>query len=375
MNRGPKPLPRRTQARHVDAPSRLDSGRVVIVDSDVHIQPASIESLLPYLDAHWREYIARSAFDGPPETDHPPKAPTTARPGTVPTHGPAGSDRALVLAQVFADDRVTRAVLTCAYALESVRNPYAAAALASAVNDWQIAEWLGHDPRLRAAIVVASGHPPLAAREIERVGDHPGFVAVTLPVRSAVSYGNLIHRPVHEAAVRHGLAVSLHFGGATGLPPTSTGWPSYFIEEYVGMSAVAQAQLTSLIVEGVFAALPSLRVVLAEVGFAWLPAWTWRADKDWRMLRREVPWVNRPPSQCVREHVRFTTAPLDGPDGAEAMARLIARDPIGMEDLLLYGTDYPHRHDDDADEQLLSALEPAARDKILHDNAHAWYRL
>lgn len=347
----------------------------MIVDGDVHIQPGCIEVLFPYLDAHWREYIARSAFDGPPETDHPPGAPTTARLQCVPDEGPAGSDRGLVLQQVFARREVSWVVLTCAYALESIRNPYAAAALAAAVNDWQIAEWLDRDPRLRAAIVVPSGQPSLAAREIERVGDHPAFVQVALPVRSAVPYGNLVHRPVHEAAARHGLAVSLHFGGATGLPPTSTGWPSYFIEEYVGMSAVAQAQLTSLIVEGVFAQLPALRVVLAEVGFAWLPAWTWRADKDWRMLRREVPWVNRAPSEYVREHVRLTTAPLDGPAGAEAIARLIADDPIGLEDLLLYGTDYPHRHEDDADPELLSALEPAAQRKILADNARELYRL
>lgn len=350
-------------------------GAGVIVDSDVHVQPASVEELLPYLDEHWREYIARSAFAGPPETDHPPGAPTTARPGSVPAGGVPGSDRRLVLSQVFERAQVRWAVLACAYAVESIRNPYAAAAMASAVNDWQIAQWLERDARLRAAIVVASTQPQLAVREIERVGDHPGFVQVALPVRSAVPYGNLLYRPVHEAAVRHRLAVALHFGGATGLAPTSTGWPSYFIEEYAGMATVAQVQLASLVAEGVFARLPELRVVLAEVGFAWLPAWTWRADKDWRMLRREVPWVNRAPSQYVREHVRLTSAPLDGPAGAEAMARLIASDEIGLEDLLLYATDYPHRHDDDADDELLSALPETARQKILTDNARALYRL
>lgn len=347
----------------------------MIIDSDVHIQPRSVEVLLPYLDAHWREYIARSAFDGPPETDHPPGAPTTARPECVPREGPAGSDHALVLEQVFGREGVGWAVLACSYALESVRNPYAAAALATAVNDWLLAEWLDRDPRLRAAIVVPSTQPDLAAREIERVGSHPGFVQVALPVRAAIPYGSLAYRPVHEAAARHELALSLHFGGATGLPPTSTGWPSYFIEEYVGMSAVAQAQLTSLIVEGVFVRLPSLRVVLAEVGFAWLSAWAWRADKDWRMLRREVPWVARSPSDYVRDHVRLTSAPLDGPRGAEAMARMIASDELGLEDLLLYGSDYPHRHDEDADNELLSALPRTTREKILTNNARALYRL
>ena len=49
-----------------------------------------------------------------------------------------------------------------------------AVAFASAVNDWQIAEWLDKEPRLRASIVVPVQLPELAARESDRVGDHPG---------------------------------------------------------------------------------------------------------------------------------------------------------------------------------------------------------
>ena len=81
-----------------------------------------------------------------------------------------------------------------------------AAALASAVNDWQIAEWLEPEPRLRASIVVPSQQPELAAREIDRVGGHPGFVQVFLPVRSAMPYGNRRYHPIYEAAVRHDLS-------------------------------------------------------------------------------------------------------------------------------------------------------------------------
>lgn len=58
-------------------------------------------------------------------------------------------------------------------ALLHVHNPDAAAALASAVNDWLSAEWLAHELRLRAALVVPSQQPEMAAREIERLGGHP----------------------------------------------------------------------------------------------------------------------------------------------------------------------------------------------------------
>lgn len=52
------------------------------------------------------------------------------------------------------------------------------AALARAINDWQIEEWLEPEPRLRASIVVAYEDGELAAREIDRLGEHPGFVQV-----------------------------------------------------------------------------------------------------------------------------------------------------------------------------------------------------
>ena len=48
----------------------------------------------------------------------------------------------------------------------------AGAALATAVNDWQIAEWTGKDSRLKGSIVVANEDSPAAAAEIrKRSGD------------------------------------------------------------------------------------------------------------------------------------------------------------------------------------------------------------
>ena len=90
----------------------------------------------------------------------------------------------------------------------------------------------------------------MAAREIERVAEHPAFVAVQLPVRSAVPYGNRIWWELFETAVAHDLVVELHFGGSPGVPPTAAGWPTSWLEDYVDMASAFQSQLTSLVADG-----------------------------------------------------------------------------------------------------------------------------
>jgi predicted TIM-barrel fold metal-dependent hydrolase len=267
---------------------------------------------------------------------------------------------------------VERAILNCAYAIDGVHHPDIAAALASAANDWLIAEWLEKDARLRASLLVPSQIPELAAREIERVGGHPGFVQVFLPVRAQHPYGSRLFRPMWEAIVRHDLVAGIHFGGAPGNPPTPSGWPSYYYEEYAGMAQVFASQLTSLITEGVFDSWPTARVTLIEGGFTWAPAHLWRFDKEWRNLRRTVPWVKRAPSAYVREHVRFTIQPLDAPPDRQQLLEVIEQ--LGSDELLLYASDYPHQHDADPLD-VLRDLPSALAKKIASENARVWYRL
>ena len=343
-----------------------------LIDSDVHVEVPRADVLFPYLPEHWIEHIQQSRFKGPTDTAYPPRAPTAARPGSRPADGPAGSDLSLLRTQALDSPGVERAVLNCAYAIDSLHHPDAAVALASAVNDWLIAEWLEKEPRLRASLVVPSQIPELAAREIERVGDHPGFVQVFLPVRAQHPYGSRLFRPMWEAIARHDLVAGIHFGGAPGNPPTPSGWPSYYFEEYAGMAQVFASQVVSLITEGVFDRWPNVRVTLIEGGFTWLPAHMWRFDKEWRNLRRIVPWVKRPPSAYIREHMRFTIQPLDAPTSREQLFDVI--DQLGSDELLLYASDYPHLHHADPLD-VLGDLPPALARKIASENARAWYHL
>jgi predicted TIM-barrel fold metal-dependent hydrolase len=342
-----------------------------VIDCDVHNVVPSVNALLPYLPDYWQEYVTQSDLKGPGPGLYSPEVLTAAHPETKPEGGPAGSDLALLQRQALDPLGVDLAILNCAYAAESVHNPYGAAALAGAVNDWQRVEWLEREPRLRASLVVPSHEPELAAQEIERSGSQPGFVQVFLPVRSSALYGTRRYHPIYRAAAQHNLVIGIHFGGAPGAPPSSSGWPSYYIEEYADMSQIFQSQLISLIVEGVFEEFPTLRVVLAASGVTWLPSLMWRLDKEWKGLRREIPWVKRLPSEYIYDHVRFTLQPLDAPPNPRHLLQII--DQLGSEELLLFSTDYPYNCFDNLTEALPDALPADLKQKILVENARKFY--
>ncbi len=345
-----------------------------VIDCDVHNAVPSIESLLPYLADQWRDYLIEHGVRSLDTNYYPRGVPLSARPGSEPPSGGGpGSDLELLRRQILDPWDVRHAILNCVYGIQPIRNEDWAAAMARAVNDWQVAEWLEKDERLRASIVVSTQNPQLAAEEIDRLGGHPSFVQVLVLVRSELTLGRRHFWPIYEAAERHGLAVGIHAGGFTGNPTTPVGWPSYYIEDYVNLAQAFQSQVLSLVSEGVFAKFPRLRVVLIEGGFTWMPSLMWRFDKNWKGLRNEVPWVDRLPSEIIREHIRLTVQPFDEPPDSEYLLEII--DQIGSEEMLLFSSDYPHWHFDTREEALPVELPPDLERKILAGNAQAVYHL
>ncbi len=345
-----------------------------VIDVDVHATVPSLDALMPHLPAVWKEFIRERGWVAPHglKTVYAPGLPISARPEWRPQDGrPPASELGLLQEHVLDPWGVSAAVLNCYYAVDSIRHPDFAAALASAVNDWVIAEWLERDPRLRASIVVPARSPEAIVREIDRVGDHPGFVQVMMPVRSDRLYGNRIWNSVYEAIVSHRLVMGIHWGGTTEGPPGPTGWPEHYIEEYAAEWQVYTAQITSLVAEGTFQAFPDLRVSVLEGGFTYLPTWWWRMDKDLKGLRREIPWLDVPPSSVIREHMRFSIAPLDI-GSSEDLPLLF--EWLGSEDLLMFATDYPHMHDDDV-AAFIAATPETMRPKLMADAAREWYRI
>ncbi len=231
-------------------------------------------------------------------------------------------------------------------------------------------EWLEKDSRLRASITIPARNPEAMAEEIRRVGDHPGFVQVLFPVRNDTPWGQRIYHPVFAELAKRDLVLGLHYGGSTDGPPSSTGYPAWQVEQYAAEWQAFGTQLTSLIVQGVFSSFPNLRAAIIEGGFLWMPVWGWRMNKGWKGLHREVPWVDRPPLEIIRDHFRFSTAPIDaGPP--QLMSK--ALEWLGDENSLMFATDYPHRHDDDI-AALLGLLSPAGARRLMSENAREWYR-
>src|SRR5579864_4002031 len=363
----------------------------VVVDAAIHNDVPSTKALFAYLPPYWIEHVQNTMFKGPTEFYYPPGSPIAARAGSrpagtpgdgpagarpgagQPTVVPAGSDLNLVRTQVLADPQIQAAVLCSPYPVDGLHNPDAAIAFARAVNDWQIEQWLDKEPRLRGSIVVPIQLPQEAAKDIEDVGDHPGYVQVALPVRMDRPLGSRLYHPVWEAIQRHDLVAGIQFGGVPGNPPTPSGWPSYFYEEYVGAALTFASQLTSIVSEGVFDQFPNVKVALIESGFTWLPAHMWRFDKEWRNLRRLVPWVKRPPSEYIREHVRLTIQPLDAPPETRQLLEVV--DQLGSDDMLMYASHYPRVHAADPETTLLRHLPADVARKICRDNARALYGL
>jgi predicted TIM-barrel fold metal-dependent hydrolase len=178
---------------------------------------------------------------------------------------------------------------------------------------------------------------------------------------------------MYEAAAAHGLPVGVHYGGWGRGPITGTGFGSYYVEDQVGMATAFADQLTSMVLEGVFTRFPTLKLVLIEGGVAWLAPLMWRLDRAWKLLRNEAPHLDRLPSEVIREHVWLTTQPMDEPERAADLPLLFEH--MGMDDRIMFATDYPHWDFDSPERAIASSLGAERRQKIFRDNAVALYGL
>lgn len=346
-----------------------------IADCDIHPCLAQAKDILPWLPQRWQRHmeqfgmLPRHGYQSGPA--YPKGQPDAARIDAWPPGGRPGSDLGFMQRQHLDPNNVALGILNViAPAAGAAQNLDFSAALCRALNQWQVDEWTGKDSRLKGSILVPYEDGAAAAAEIDHWAGHKDFVQVMLLSRTAEPLGQRRYWPLYAAAERAGLPVGVHAFGYGGYPVTAGGWPSYYIEEMVGHAQCCQALLTSMVVEGVFERFPSLKLVLIEAGFAWLPSLAWRLDKTWSRLREEVPHLARPPSEVIRQHVWLTTQPMEEPEKRRHLHDVI--EWIGI-DRLLFATDYPHWDYDDPEWSLPVRLGEEARQDLFLRNALKLY--
>jgi len=346
--------------------------KLPIIDCDVHNALPSREVLYPYLSQRWQRNLEMVGTPSRIGSYIARGVPYAARRDAFPPSGkPPGADLGFMQEQLLDYWNIEYGILNC-LTFYSMLNVEYAAALMRAVNDWQIDEWLEPEPRLRASMLVPCEDGELAASEIDRLGEHPGFVQVLMLARTMEPLGRRKYWKMYEAAVRHDLPIAIHFAGVGAGPITAAGKPSHYIEDHTGMTQAFQTHVTSLVCEGVFEHFPTLKVALIEVGFAWLPPLMWRLDRAWKKLREEVPYLKRLPSEYIREHFWLTTQPIDEPPKREYFEQLF--EYFDADNKLMFATDYPHWDFDAPDRVLPTSMGVERRRKIMADNARALYQ-
>ncbi|NLS73752.1 amidohydrolase [Bradyrhizobium brasilense] len=337
------------------------------IDCDIHPAVGGTRTtLLPYLSDHWKEQVVSRAIDGLDLNSYPPSMPLSGRADWRPADGSKpGSDLAMVQRGAFDQLGASHAICNVVYGAQAVFDSYMAADFCRAINDWIAAEWLARDTRLRASIVVPIQAPDLAVEEIERRAGDNRFVSVLVPSQGETLLGRRHYWPIYQAAEKYKLPIAIHAGSAYRGAPSSIGWPSYRYEYYLAEAQAFQAQALSLIYEGVFGKYPGLTVVLMESGVSWLPAFMWRANKTWRGVRVEVPWVEREPAAIIRDHFRVTMQPFDAPLDATSVADII--DQIGSDKMFLFASDYPHWQFD-GDDPIPPHLPKSLVQRMCEDN-------
>jgi predicted TIM-barrel fold metal-dependent hydrolase len=268
---------------------------------------------------------------------------------------------------------------------QSMFHPAMLSVVASAYNDFLAAEVLPASSHIKGEIMINHRDPQAGAAEIHRVADQRGFVSVYTEFGGNYEpLGTAKHDPIFAAAVEHDLVVTSHIGSFyQQMTPLHQGTRTW--TELVGISAVsiAMAYVASMIMQGLFDKFPSLRVIVKEGGFWWLPEFMARADDyylshagDIKLTERKLEsgeqFLAKLPSEYFDSNIRFSSQPVCFPRDPRHFKLLM--ELCRGEDMLLYSSDWPHATFDPLNWVFDPSISEEGRKKILSDNARNWFR-
>jgi uncharacterized protein len=353
------------------------SQREFVVDCDSHNFP-TLDDLRPYMTSRWREYLDTFGLRTPSELGIVRARWMASRADSWgPSGKPPGADPDFFIQQLLEETGIDYVILnSIVMSVQSHVGGNQPQQLTNevmgATNDWVAQKWLDVDDRLRASISTPFEDPVALVREAERWYDDSRFVQIQIPYRTNRPLGHQKYWPLFEVCSEHRLPLALHPGSIGNNLITGAGWVSFYFEDHAGLPHALYNQMASLVCEGVFDRFPDLKIVILEGGWSWVAPFMWRFDRAFDQLHREVPHVQRRPSEYIREHFWFTTQPIEEPDHPNQFSEALAA--LGMPDRLLFSSDYPH-WDFDPPSALPTSLTGDLRRAILFENALALYDL
>ncbi|HUN35592.1 MAG TPA: amidohydrolase family protein [Trebonia sp.] len=349
---------------------------VRVVDSDVHPvpKPGVIAEYVP--EPIRSKYLLSHPHGDTINYDAPDYAHAKAMrvDAFTPDGGFPGSDPELAFRQLIIEAGSDIGILEPGGRTHFI--PEVTTAYKHAMNVWQDKHWLDSQAnwheRWRGSICAGIEDPQGAAREIEEWAGHPYMAQVLINAEPRPAWGDPRYDPVWAAAVRHGLPVSCHLsrGYHEELPMPPVGFPSYNHDFMVTYSLLAANQVMSMVFDGLFERFPTLKIILVEHAFSWILPLMWRMDAIYSARKGDMPEIRRKPSDYVKDHIKFTTQPLDYPEDKLELTR--AFEWMEADKILMFSSDYPHWTFDDP-RWLVKHLPESMRDAVMHANGIETY--
>jgi predicted TIM-barrel fold metal-dependent hydrolase len=215
-----------------------------------------------------------------------------------------------------------------------------------AFNRWLQEDWgFAYAGRLLAAPMLSLADPDAALDELDYLIEHGARIVHLRPAPvpdghgGGRSFGHASHDPVWERLAEASVPVAFHLGDS-GYELLSAAWggrdrfeafrPVDAMDKLVVSDRAIHDTIGNLVVHGVFARHPKLRVASIENGSDWI----YPLVKGLKKLANRAPWLfPEDPLDVIRNHVWVT------PYYEEDMRKLA--DLIGV-DKVLFGSDWPH---------------------------------
>jgi uncharacterized protein len=359
-------------------PERLKVKDVIVVDADVHVSDTPA-ALAPYCAAPWRASLEALAAGPQRYLDIPGYAPNLKLDPPIPgAPAPRGVRSDREMRDQLSALSVDVAVLFPDNFLQFAPIPHIeyATELSHAYNRWLLEEWLRREPGLYGALLACPQNPDDSAKEITKYAQEERIVAVYLPTAGVNPlWGHRKYDAILAAAEAANLPVLLHSVTviSPAFPCQLDQFENHFARQTLSHAFAMMANLVSLMHSGAPARYPNLRIGFTEAGVAWVPYMMWRMDRYWHEYRRMVPFLERRPSEYMRERMWFSTQPLEVSDDPNDLVRTIQL--YHGEDRTLFASDWPH-HDFDHPRTIMQL--PMADDlkrKILGENALALFNI